>query len=289
MERWPNFFIVGAPRAGSSSLFEYLKDIKGIYMAPNKDPNHFSVNVDPDLLILRVYRDKKEYLKLFDRVTDEKAIGDATPTYLWDPDAPKLIHDVVPDAKIIIMLRDPLQRAYSHFLKLVSSGTDQFPFIDSIKRAVKAPPDFSGRVVDAGMYYEQVKRYLEIFPREQIKIFVFEEFVKEPKKVVKEILDFIGIDEPVPESVGQVHNPYREPRGKLAEKIVRSDTIRNTGKKFLPRTAGLYLKVIFGKTAKKPPMPEDAKKMLDDIYREDVRKLQELIGRQLPWDIAKQS
>jgi len=109
--RWPNFFIVGAQKAGTSSIYSLLRSIPGIYMSPLKEPNYFSPNSPT-----RPSHDKKRYAGLFGGVTDEIAIGEASPSYLWDPDSPKLIHDAIPKARIIISLRDPVQRAYSQYL-----------------------------------------------------------------------------------------------------------------------------------------------------------------------------
>ena len=287
MKRWPNFFLMGAPRSGTTSLYEYLKNTKGVYLPHIKETNYFSVSINLDLLILKVIRDKKKYLNLYKDVKDEIAIGDPTPLYLWDPKAAKLIHDVTPNAKIIITLRDPIERAYSHFLMLVSYGKDSHPFSESIKKSLKAPPDYSGRVVECGLYYEQVKRYLDLFGKDQVKIYIYEEFFKDPHYYVKEILEFLGVNEEPPASVGEIHNPLREPRGKIVEKILQSKSIRKAGKKILPRSAGPALKVIFGKKTDKSPMQLEARELLEKIYKEDVKKLENLLGRSLPWDIAK--
>ena len=103
----PNLFVVGAQRAGTTSIYEYLKGAKGVYMSPKKEPHYFSPSAqkqskkfdDPTL-------EREKYLGLFRGVTDEIAIGEASPSYLWDPDSPKLIHDAIPDARIIIS-QDP--------------------------------------------------------------------------------------------------------------------------------------------------------------------------------------
>ena len=88
MDIWPNFFIVGAQKAGSTSLYEYLKNMPEIYMSPIKEPSFFSVKIIPENHPQEAIRDKKEYLKLFEKVKDEKIIGEASPTYLADPEAP---------------------------------------------------------------------------------------------------------------------------------------------------------------------------------------------------------
>ena len=110
METWPNFFIVGAPKSGTTSLYEYLKQIPQVYMSPVKEPHYFSKSIVPDNHFLKPIRDKKKYLNLFEGAKNEIAIGEASPTYLADPEAPKLIHELVPNAHIIIILRDPIER-----------------------------------------------------------------------------------------------------------------------------------------------------------------------------------
>ena len=123
MEKWPNFFIVGAPKAGTTSLYEYLKNIPGIYMPPIKETHYFSRIIVPDTIShFHPIRDKNEYLSLFENVTDEKIIVDDSPSYLADPEAPKLIHEIVPHARILMSLRDPVERAFSGYLPRVRRG-----------------------------------------------------------------------------------------------------------------------------------------------------------------------
>ena len=109
---WPNFFIVGAAKAGTTSLYQYLKQIPGIYMSPVKEPHYFSRRVIPDDHHYRPIRDKEKYLSLFKKVNNEKVVGEASPTYLRDPEAPRLIHQVSPNARILISLRDPIERPF---------------------------------------------------------------------------------------------------------------------------------------------------------------------------------
>ena len=133
MKNWPNFYIVGAPKAGTTSMYEYLKNVPGIYMSAIKEPNYFSINTVPDNHpVLKPIRDKMKYLSLFDDVTNEKIIGEASPDYLPDPDAPHLIHQVAPHAHIVIILRDPVERAFSDYLRESAElkrwlGLDQLP------------------------------------------------------------------------------------------------------------------------------------------------------------------
>ena len=118
MDRWPNFFIVGADKAGTSSLYSYFKEIPEIFMSPIKEPNYFSVKTMPQNGLLNTIRDKKKYLALFKNVKNEKILGEASPSYLADPEAANLIHQVSPRSKILISLRDPAERIFSHYLML---------------------------------------------------------------------------------------------------------------------------------------------------------------------------
>jgi len=99
MEHWPNFFIVGAPRAGTTSLYEFLKRTKGVFMPSYKEPHYFSVTIDRSLINRKPIRDKKKYLQLFKKVNNEKAVGEASTSYLWDTEAPKLIYKKKPKLK----------------------------------------------------------------------------------------------------------------------------------------------------------------------------------------------
>src|SRR5262249_11013082 len=110
-EIWPNFFIVGAPRAGTTSLYIYLKQIPGIYMSPVKEPHYF--NHEPG------ERSRDEYLELFRAADTAVAVGEASVGYLRHPDAPLRIRANVPHAKIIMSLRDPVEKVYSQYFEQV--------------------------------------------------------------------------------------------------------------------------------------------------------------------------
>ena len=112
----PNFFIIGAPRSGTTSLYEYLKQVPEIYLSPIKEPYYFCRILVTDDHFLKPLRDETKYFQLFDNVKNEKIVGEGTTHYLADPEAARLIHEISPSAKILISLRDPVEREFSHFL-----------------------------------------------------------------------------------------------------------------------------------------------------------------------------
>lgn len=284
MEIWPNFFIIGGGRSGTTSLYEYLKDTKGVFLPKTKELNYFCPSVNPKLLLTKSIDNKKEFLNFFKDVKDEKAIGDASPLYLWDPKSAKLIHDTIPHAKIIIILRNPIERAYSHFLQLVAYGVESYPFSNCINRSLSAPADYSGRIIEAGLYYEQVKRYLEIFGQNQIRIYFYEEFFNDPNFYMKEILEFLNVDADLPDSIGKVYNSLVIPKNKISEKIFKSNFLKKIGKTIVPKKSSIYVKNFLGKKTSKQEMNLEDRKVLQKIYDDDIKKLKILLKRNIPWN-----
>ena len=194
MNRWPDFFIVGAPKAGTSSLYEYLKDVPGIFLSDRKEPNFFSRINSPKNFVLQPIRDKQEYLNLFAKAKEEDVIGEASTAYLSNPEAHNLIHEVNPNAKIIIILRDPVERAISSYLMIKKTGKVDLSFRKELDKAIlmyEGNKTSSNLTLRKGFYSENIKKYWNIFGKEQVKILIFEEFIKNPKNTVEDIINFL--------------------------------------------------------------------------------------------------
>jgi hypothetical protein len=304
-EIWPNFFIVGAQKAATSSLYQYLKEIPGVYMSPIKEPFYFAPHTvqgnASDLI-----GDKKEYLQLFEKARGYIAVGEATPIYLWDPDAPKLIHQTVPHARIIMILRDPIERAYSNYLMMRKYSGRKASFYDELMRDSKIQERIYGisqLYVEFGMYYEQVKRYFDTFGMEQVKVIIFEEFVKHPERSINEVLDFLGVNYTVT-AIREQYNQYSVPRSPISLWIfaffrwLRTKNIRfykiltllpDSMVESLPLPtgdSGFVAKILFKRT-EKPKIEPKALRYLQETYRDDVPKLESLLGRSLPWHTVK--
>ncbi len=291
-EMWPNFFIVGARKCATTSLYFYLKEIPGVYMSPIKELYYFAPHALQNNVI-DVIRDKKEYQRLFKNAKGHIAIGEATNIYLWDPDSPELIHQTVPHAHIIISLRDPIERAYSQYLMRMKYSGKKTSFYDDLMQDYKSQEKVFGRsvlYVELGMYYEQVKRYFDVFGRQQVKVIIFEEFIQDPVKYVNEVLAFLGVNHRVSKITGH-YNPDSVPRNPLAVWIfgffrwLRTNNIRfYKVLSLLPDSIveSAPEKILF-KGTQKPKMDPKAVKFLREIYYDDVLKLQSLLGRPLPW------
>ena len=297
-EIWPNFFIVGAAKAGTTSLYSYLIKVPEVFMPSRKEPHFFAPNVISQSYFHKV-SSKEEYRTLFQGVRNQIMIGEASPTYLWDKDSPRLIHEMIPNAKIIIMLRDPVARAYSHYLHHVRDGWENRTFDAAIREDYSSDGGTVWKVpnvyVHQGLYSKQVKRYFDIFDPSNIKIIVFEEFVRDTRRYVSEVMKFLGINSAVPSNVEEVYNPFFVSRNRFTPSIVDSLT------RFIHSSTLAYKvthivpdKVIFKiafklffKEGKKPPMSHEAKEFLDGIYYEDVQQLENLLDRPLHWTVPR--
>jgi hypothetical protein len=291
-EIWPNFFIVGAQKAATTSLYFYLKEIPGVYMSELKEPSYFAPHAVQSS-VSDVIRDKEEYLRLFKNASGYIAVGEATPIYLWDPDAPKLIHQTVPHARIIMSLRDPIERAYSNYLMKMKYSGMKSSFYDELIQDYESRVKLFGRsqlYVEFGMYYEQVKRYFDIFGREQVKVIIFEEFAQHTVQTVNEVLAFLGVNHTV-RAITEQYNAYSVPRGPLALWIfsffrwLRARNIETYNIATLPSHALMksFPEKMFFKRKQKPKMDPQSVKFLQEIYRDDVIRLESLLGRSLPW------
>jgi len=271
---WPNFFIVGASKSGTTSLYTYLDRVPGIFMSEVKEPHYF--HRGSFKLIARSISDKFQYLKLFKLATKEQAIGEASTSYLEDPESAHLIHEEVSDAKIIIILRDPCQRAFSGYLMFKSEGREKRSF----HQLITTNPEF----LESGLYYAKVKRYWEIFGSKQVKVLIFEEFIKDTKDSIKEILEFLQVDSKPPENFEEIYNPYQVPRGLISKKILTNKTISRFSDQLIPKSLKWKLKdAILVKNEKKPDLEKEDRLILENYYFDDVKKLQNLLKRRLPW------
>ena len=285
MERWPNFFIVGAPKAGTTSLYRYLQQHPQIYFPEKKEPHYFSYTIIPDDHFRKPIRDKKKYLKLFENAKDEKIIGESSTSYLADPKAADLIHEVSPNARILISLRDPVERIFSTYLMLKRLYKIKSSFNEQIQKEYNQNEfSVSDLKLKRGLYSKHVKRYFDIFDSKQIKIIIFEEWIKNPKSIVEEILKFLDLKILLGDFEEKIYNPFVISRGRLLTKIRTNDHLSKVTKRILPQPTRTFLRNnFFIKDGVKPKMEKEERDFLINFYRDDVNKLQTLLGRKLPW------
>jgi hypothetical protein len=285
---WPNLFIVGAAKAGTTSLSRYLDEHPDVYMSAMKEPHFFS-HIEPDPKLAPFFphvKDATAYLALFSNSGRARVRGEASTSYLTHEGVATSIKEISPEAKIVIMLRDPISRAFSHYWNDVREGIESRSFTQAVEEELSGPPGrwgVSSLYVDCGFYAERVGRYLDTFG-DSVLVLVFEEFVADPAAHLERTLRFLDLD-PVSPSVRdfEPHNVFALPRSALSRKILGSGTARNAARRLLPRRARAYGRRLLVAPSARPELEPEVRKRLRDVYRDDVERVTSLLGRRPPW------
>ena len=227
----PNFFIVGAPKCGTTSLHEYLQRHPDVFMPYYKEPHFFGSDLEGSRFLQ--FRSKpRKYLKLFRDVRGETRIGESSPWYLASTQAAQEVHSYDPQAKIIIMLRNPVDMMYSMWSQFRYSGNEQ---IEGFEQALAAEAQRrDGKCIRraahciTGLYYrqmtrfsEQVKRYYDRFGKDQVKVIIFDDFRADTPRVYRDVLEFLDLDKSVAIEFG-IRNPNKEVRLAWLQKLIVS-------------------------------------------------------------------
>lgn len=256
---WPNFFVLGAAKAGTTALYDYLRQHPQVYMSPAKETNYFALcgrradfrGPGDDqwfnrwaITSLDAYRDQ------FRAVTTETAVGEASPLYLYDPAVPARLHEARPDAKLVAVLRTPVERAYSAFLHVVRDGREPLAefahALDAEPARIAAGWEHLWHFGAMGYYGAQLERYYELFGAAGIRVFLYEDLAADPAGVVRECFRFLGVDD-----------------GFVADTRDRPNATSS-----LP-------------AERRPPLRPEVRARLAAGYADDLTRLERLIGRDL--------
>lgn len=282
----PNFIIVGAPKAGTTSLYHYLTEHPQVFMSDPKEVNFFSrKEIEAQGLFYDDFkaRNLNEYEELFASVTDEKAVGEASVSYLFYPEVPAKIKETLPNVKIIILLRDPVDRGFSHYLMDYKLGLVDIPFKEIIYKTNKHKNQnlYYQQYVELGLYYEQVKRYLDIFGHEKVRIYFQEDLRSDSKKTILDLYEFLGIDKSFMPNIEREHNVFAMPKNKLIRTFYAFYPLRSLLSAIIPKALKEKIESIIFERKQKPKLEQDAKAYLWDFYRDNICELEHLLDRDL--------
>lgn len=303
--RVPNLFIVGAAKSGTTTLFRHLSAHPDIYMTEKKEPNFFATDIDHETFCVHGGKqrssyseyidnnldpdEKREwdaYLGLFEMAGDEKVVGEGSVRYLYSPDAAENIYNSFPDARIVIMLRNPVMRAFSHYRVYKRWGYSESKNIlrdSSVLEEFKEYKENKGTEHEKNMYFElslyskQVRRYLDLFPPENVWIGMYEDYAANFENAAREVFSFLGLDDTVELACGTHSLKGRTPRFNAANRIMYKTHLKPILRRALPQSVVKALMSVYYKSDKK--IPETDERALTEFYVDDVRNLSELIGR----------
>ena len=291
----PNFLVVGAAKCGTTSLDRYLKQHPDVFLPEIKECRYFSDLLDKNINPftkkehVKIVSNPKDYYGLF-KNANVKAIGDISPDYLYyyKESIKKIKKELGNDIKIIIILRDPVQRSYSNYLHMLREGFDKFTFQEIIEQEEQWKKEniwYGFYVTGPGFYFNSTKAYLDNF--ENVKILIFEEFIKNTQKYLKDICEFLNIDSHFVFNEPLFKNKTGIPKNKLLnsfikkqfpfKKIMKRTLIFLLGQKYFEKK----LLMISENNLQKPKMDEDIKSSLKNLYKDDIEKLEKLLKKDL--------
>ena len=295
----PNFFIIGVSKAGTTSIYYYLKQHPEIFMSPIKEPNFLvckpskSLNVFPgcgpgDVESTIWIDNLEDYLALFSGSRHEKVLGEASLSYMYSDSACGNIKKNYPNAKVLAVLRNPIERAYSHYLHLARDERERLTFEEALKaekERIKRGWEFSWHYFNMGLYYRQLLPYFEMFGEENIKVVLYEELECSPRILMSSLYEYLGVCSDFVPNTSLHHNISGGVRLRFLNRFCTMPSLPKTMlKKIVPRDLGHTIKEkvmqINLKELEARISPE-IKAHLICLYREDIEKLQELIYRDL--------
>lgn len=298
----PTFLIVGAAKCGTTSLADYLAQHPDIFMPSLKEPNFFAFDgaapvpkgpaparVLKELLYNWSAVSETEYWALFRGAAEHKAAGEASVRYLYFCDSVKKIKATVPNVRLVVILREPVARMYSHYNMNVQKQIEPLSFLEALEMEPDRIAqgwgwDWHYRAVST--YSEQVKRYFDAFGRDAVAVYLYDDFVKKPLEVIASICEHIGVDpsfRPNMEKRGKV--AYR-PRSRAIDKALNwpgpvKDGLTSVG-------LGRFTRAFATRATKLNYVPAhrlepQLRKALSRRFEQGVRDLSDLLGRDVPW------
>jgi hypothetical protein len=285
VSRKPDFFIVGAPKSGTSSLYRYLAQHPDVFLSEPKEPHFFHNRRLPGAPVLGE-KNLDEYLHLFRGVPKETKAGDASTSYLYSTNAALEIGRFKPEAKILMVLRNPVDRAYSHYWNHVRDGIESLSFEEALRvepRRVSSRRWCGFYYVEVGRYAEQVARYLEVFGEDSVRIYLFEDLQKDAEGVCQDVFRFLEVDTGRSVDTSEIYNRSGPPRSTHLASLLYYLSRKRSVARALPTAFGRGAKewLLARNTKPVPEMDADMRSWLQEVFRDDILRLEELLGRDL--------
>lgn len=286
MRNRPDFIGVGAAKAGTTSLHDVLNQHPDIYLPDFKEAHFFDFDENYS-------RGEKWYDKtVFGKYSGQKVKGEITPSYIYFPDVPKRILDTVgPEVKLIFMFRHPVGRAWSHFQMHRLRGNEKLSFEEAIlveperlKKDMLTASRFS--YMNRGFYSQQVERYLNYFPKENMHFIIFEEFVKDMAGHTEKLLEFLGVEN-MELDYSIRSNKQAEQKSKAMAKLIHQPSrIKKilrplVPSKFAKRARYSLNRMNEGEVVRSELDPKLKSQLFKEYFEKDAEALSNLIGRDL--------
>lgn len=298
----PNLFIVGQPKSGTTALHNFLGQHPEIYMSSVKEPHFFCADfhLESDRAYGRQrfydYRSESAYLQLFNKAKNVKIAGESSTNYLYSQVAAEKIYNFNPDAKIIIVLREPAKFLYSlhsHYVKFTEENEPDLLTALELEPKRKEDEALSPRVTSPSylyysqrvQYYQQVKRYCDRFKPEQIKIILFEDFQAANEDIFREVLEFLEVEPNFTPEYAAI-NVNKEVKFKALNNLINNPLAKSISKNLVSQEFNDFVRdkiveKLLWHQVPKEKMSEEIKLKLMRQYEPEVAKISEFLHRDL--------
>jgi hypothetical protein len=265
----PNFLIVGAAKAGTSSLYHKLKGHPDIFMPESKEIRFFNAD---DTQLPRAARTLAEYKALFAPGRGTARRGEATPHYLRSAVAAARISEIIPDCKIIVSLRNPIDRSFSSYQMGVRNGR---------LRGIGFQAALAEHAFLRQNYAADLERYTSRFDRSQICILCFEDLVAEPDRIFRLLYDFLEVAPDGSAAVAAAQNPGGLPKFPALHRFLSNDRVMRFGRTYLPEGVVTAAKSLRGRNLVKQALSPEDRRAASSYFREDILRTQQMIDQDI--------
>ena len=275
-----DFFLVGAAKAGTTSVYRILDSHPDIFMSTPKETNFFTrreVRQHAFLNKLRIVSSKKDYELIFSRSTPSQILGEGSVSYLAYTGVAKRIFDHNPDAKIIISLRDPVMRAVSHHLMDSRLGYCKHS-LQEIFRSPSKYPDHFFQYFDCGLYFARVKEYIDVFSRENVHIILYPDLAHDQKVCAAGIFAFLNVDPCKTHKTTVRENVRKEPKNSVYSFLYQRRFLRALVKHIASPKYLATMESKFFRPGRRPEVSESLIGEIYDFYSNDINKLEQLLN-----------
>ena len=293
--RFPDFLIIGAARAGTTSFYDYLKQHPQIFMPFNKEPMFYALEGrdvafagpgDDKEINKKSITEMSAYLDLFRNARSDQIIGEASTLYFYHEAAAPNIKRHAPDSKLFLILRNPIDRAFSAYLYLVrdqreTAGSFEIALEEEGSR-IRQNWEHIWHYKSMGYYGAQLERLYGYFSRDQVRVYLYEDLQESPTTVLHDAYSFLGIRSDFIANTTVRHNQGGvATQGMISALLTRPSKLKQRVKPWLPSfLQNLYINEKHRRLSK-PGLKESTRKRLIDVYATDIDKLEQLIGRDL--------
>jgi hypothetical protein len=293
----PNFLIVGAAKAGTTALHEYLRQHPDVFLPAELKESFFFAGLPESIpgpgggIASGAIRTLADYERLFEGAAGRRAIGEACVGYLYyhETAIPRIRTTLGDAVRIVIVLRDPVERAFSNYTHHVRDGIERLSFADALAAEGKRRAEgwwWGFQYRDASRYAGQVGAYLEAFGRDRVSVLLYDDLARDPRAFLRDLFGLLGVDEDFEPDTSIRHNPSGIPRSALARLLSVQrhgplGSLRALVPAALRRRAAARLEHSLTSNLVKPELPPELRRELVAEFRDDVLALSRTIGRDL--------